>query len=129
MSNCAKRDCLTRAKRGAIFCSVHEGDIAGAAVMGENLRGRGLTALYTEDEQNALTAFGSIGDLSGEIEALRVLLLRNFREDNREQVIATVNALVRAEVARHRLSGKQAAGLLKAIDAVLAELGVGESQG
>ncbi|PZS05848.1 MAG: hypothetical protein DLM69_00610, partial [Candidatus Chloroheliales bacterium] len=94
--------------------------------MGENLSRRGLAALYTEEEQDALTAFGSIGNLSGEIEALRVLLMRNFREDNREQVIATVNALVRAEVARHRLSGKQASGLLKAIDAVLTELGVGE---
>ena len=124
MSNCAKQGCRSSAKRGAIFCAAH---IAPPDQLATNPSGpgRGLTALYTEEEQDALAVFGRIGDLSGEIEALRVLLLRNFREDNREQVIATVNALVRAELARHRLSGKQADGLLKAIDAVLAELGVG----
>ena len=127
MSNCAKQGCRGRAKRGAIFCATH---IAPSDESAANTRGAGLglTALYTEEEQDALAVFGRIGDLSSEIEALRVLLLRNFREDNREQVIATVNALVRAEVARHRLSGKQADGLLKAIDAVLAELGVGEAK-
>ncbi len=128
MPNCAKQGCRSSAKRGAIFCAAHIAPPPTELTTRASGSGRGLTALYTEEEQDALATFGRIGDLSGEIEALRVLLLRNFREDNREQVIATVNALVRAEVARHRLSGKQADGLLKAIDTVLAELGVGGTE-
>ncbi len=125
MPNCVKQGCRSRAKRGEIFCAAHAAAPPNEIATQVSTGGQGLGALYTADEQDALAAFGRIGNLNSEIEALRVLLVRNFREDNREQVIATVNALVRAEVAHHRLSGKQADGLLKAIDAVLAELGVG----
>ncbi len=58
------------------------------------------------------------------IEVARVLLMRSFADDDRASVIATINTLVKAELAERRLNGNQANTLLSAVDAVLAELGV-----
>lgn len=127
---CAKAGCRAKAMNSSIFCTNH--DPITRQKMGASRGNIGywinnLTSLFTDEEQDTLTTrFGPALDM--EIAALRVLLLRSFSEDNRERVIATVNALVKAATAQHRLKGDQANDLVSAIDRVLAELGVGEGE-
>ncbi len=122
MAACAKLSCKGKAKRGDIFCPAHHPE---PPVTGGDSSPPLMTTLFTEEEQAMIAKFGAIGDLSGAIESLRLLLARNLHEDNRSGAVAAANALVRAEVAHHRISGQQASTLLTALDTVLAELGVG----
>lgn len=127
---CAKAGCRAKAMSSAIFCPSHNADLPNKAGAPRGNIGywiNNLTSLFTDEEQDTLTTrFGPALDM--EIAALRVLLLRSFSEDNRERVIATVNAIVKAAAQQHRLKGNQASDLVSAIDRVLAELGIGEGE-
>lgn len=129
MTRCAKPGCKsTTLVRGSVFCAPHDPDkqhTGGAPIGNTNALKHGLYSLYTPQERDDIETFGAVGDLANAVEICRVLLMRNFRDDDRAGVIATVNALVKAEVAQKRLSGGQANTLLEAVDQVLANLGVG----
>jgi hypothetical protein len=130
MANCERSDCKGWAKHGSRFCASHDPNTrhAGGAPAG-NINGLlgGLAALFSEEERDALESF-TPGRLNSEIAVLRVILIRSLHEDNRDRVIATTNALVKAEQVQHRISGNQASDLIGAMETVLAELGVGDGK-
>jgi len=87
-----------------------------------------LTAEEREwlDEAIALTA-GEQNGLEEELAAARVILKRLVgMEGNEAKAVAAALSIGRLQEIRRRLGGKQANGLVAAVDAVLAELGLGE---
>jgi hypothetical protein len=71
-----------------------------------------------EDERNGLDA---------ELAAARVLLKRLLgMEGSETKAVAAALSIGRLQEIRRRLEGKQAKGLMQAVDIVLAELGLGE---
>jgi hypothetical protein len=83
---------------------------------------RGLDSICSAEELAMLAGYGKHGDLRGVIEALRLLMVRNLREDNRAAAVTAASALVRAEVAYERLAEANPSEIEQAIDSVLIEL-------
>jgi hypothetical protein len=86
---------------------------------------RGLDSICSVEEMAMLAGYGKHGDLRGVIEALRLLMVRNLREDNRAAAVTTASALIRAEVAYDRLAEAAPNEIELAINEVLGEMNVG----
>ncbi len=125
--------CKGRAQKGSIFCYGHNPQIVrtgGPPPGNQNARIHGLYAKYLTEEERAFLeeAANDQGKKSLEeeicIARLTVKRLLAAHDD-----IATSKALlVVGQLKRmaHQIGGEQATGLLEGINAVLAELGLGE---
>jgi len=86
---------------------------------------RGLDSICSGEELAMLASYGQHGDLRGVIEALRLLMVRNLREDNRAAAVTAASALIRAEVAYDRLANAAPSEIELAINEVLGEMDIG----
>lgn len=95
-------------------------------------RGRFYRSVLTAEEREWLDDAITLADaerngLDAELAAARVILKRLLgMEGNEAKAVSAALSIGRLQEIRRRLGGKQANSLVAAVDAVLAELGLGE---
>ncbi len=124
--------------RGRELCRSHEPSLprnGGAPKGNRNALRHGLyQRWFNPEERQALEEMAGLQGLSGEIAVLRVALARLLSDDqggisaaDRLVLVARgVDSLSRALRAQRVLDGDRANGLLDGLEAVLAELGLGD---
>lgn len=104
----------------------------GSANGGGYEKGRFYRASLTAEERGWLAEAIALGEeernsLDAELAAARVVLKRLLgMEGSETKAVAAAVSIGRLQEMRRRLEGKQARGLMEAVDRVLTELGLGE---